>query len=246
MTAIERPYTVYLLLLTCLAFSSASAQPLSDSAFYKQSHDALVENQKNATGPNSRLYIGAEYIRNGRKAKGSAFYQSDDPLKGTIYYNDALYPNISLQYDLVLDALVINDYAGGGNIQLVKEKLGFFSIPGHYFVFIAPDRSSSSFMKPGYYEQLYKDGIGVYARHEKRLVMPSNLEDQPRYEADNFYFVRTGDDYHKVESRGALLDLLKDKKDLLKKYIRTNKLDFGRDWEGSLVKTAAYYAQIKN
>jgi hypothetical protein len=49
-----------------------------------------------------------------------------------------------------------------------------------------------------------------------------------------------------VESRGALLDLLKDKKDLLKKYIRINKLDFNRDWEGSLVKTAAYYAQIKN
>jgi hypothetical protein len=247
MTAIRRPYFINCVLFTWFLSLSAFAQQLPDSSFYQQSRDNLLKNYKTVSGADSRLYIGAEYIPNGRKTIGFPFFGTNEPLTGSIYYNDALYSDLALQYDLVLDGLIINDFTKSGKIELAGKNVKYFSIPGHVFVFLTPDRSFSSFMKMGYYEQLFSSPVlSVYARHEKNLVFPSNLEDQPRYEEHHFYYAKYNDAYYQFGSKGGLLDILKDKKDQLKKFIRANGLAFGQDWSESIVKTAAFYAQIKN
>ena len=54
------------------------------------------------------------------------------------------------------------------------------------------------------------------------------------------------DVYYSVDGKNALLDVLKDKKDDLKKYIRTNKLNFKKNLESSLVLVTIYYSQLKH
>jgi hypothetical protein len=247
MIALRRPYFIHCVLFTWILPLSLSAQRLPDSAFYQQSQDILLKNYKTITGPDSRLYIGAEYIPNGRKTNGFPFFESNDQLTGSVYYNDALFSDLSLQYDLVLDGLIINDFTKSGKIELAGKNVKYFSIPNHVFVFLTPGGSFSSFMKTGYYEQLFSSpALSVYARHEKKLVFPSNLEDQPRYEEHHFYYAKLHEAYYEFGSKGGLLDILRDKKDQLKKFIRSSGLHFGQDWDESIVKTAAYYAQIKN
>jgi hypothetical protein len=237
---------IYCLFLKWILISPVFSQQLPDSAFYRLSLDSFRENYKAESGPNARIYTGAEYIRNGQRAKGSAFFQSDDPLTGSVYYHDALYTNVEMQYDLVIDGVIISDFSGGSKIKLTNEKLSYFSILDHHFLYFAPGRSASSSMKTGFYEILYEGSVSLYGRYEKQLIFPSNHEDELKYDELDFYFLKINDVFYKVDSKGSLLDLLKDKKDLLKKYIRENKLSFKSDLREPLVKSITYYAQLKN
>jgi hypothetical protein len=242
MIALRKPCALCLALILWAFPFGAFAQQQADTSHFSPSDDSVRMDYERASGPDIPLYIGQEYIPNGRRTKGFPFFQSNEPLPGALYYNDARYDNLAIQYDLVLDGVVVSNFTGDGRIELVRDKLRHFSIGGHYFVYLSPPRSP---IKAGYYAQLYNGGISAFARYEKRLVFPSNLEDQPRYDDYHYYYVEKDGTYYEVGSKGALLDLLGDKRDQLKKFIRGNRINFSRDWEAALVKTAAYYDDLK-
>ena len=81
----------------------ANAQPLPEAVFYRESLNALLRNYRVDMGQNTRLYTGAEYIRNGQRAEGTPFFGSDTPVTGSVYYNDAIYQDLPFRYDLVSD-----------------------------------------------------------------------------------------------------------------------------------------------
>ncbi len=194
----------------------------------------------------SRLYNGYEYIRNGVFAKGFPFFDADGLVPGSLTYDGILYPDIELEYDLVLDQLVIRDPTGKTLISLISQKINHFSIGSHYFRYLNQFKGNLVTLDAGIYEQLYAEGrLALYARHDKKLIFPSNNQEQARYVANNTYFLRKDDQFYPVEGEGSLLSALKDKKEALRTYIRANKLHFKRDLEQSLVQTTAYYLQIR-
>ena len=64
--------------------------------------------------------------------------------------------------------------------------------------------------------------------------------------ASAVHYIKMGEKYIEVNSKGKLLDVLKDKKKELKKYISSANLDFGDAKEQAILKTVAYYDQISN
>jgi hypothetical protein len=211
-------------------------------------------------GSNLRLFTGAEYIRNGQHAQGYPFFLSDQPLDGSLLYDGAYYDHTPLQFDLVTGDIVTPDAAAGASISLVKEKLPRFSLAGHPFVRLPMADDSDRTMSPGYYElledgpSLLEDGttlpkngpILLVARHEKKLVFPTNSEDPVKYLSFDSYFIRLDGRYTRVEGRRSLLNILADKKDLLKKFIRQHDLNFNKDLEKALQQSIHYYTQLKN
>ena len=104
---------------------------------------------------------------------------------------------------------------------------------------------SNHLEKDGYYDQLYAGEPGVYAKREKRLVVGSGSEETKYIQHDD-YFIKLKNVFYAVDGKSELLDVLKDQEDVLKKYIRTNKLNFKKDLESSLVLTTTYYSQLKH
>ena len=49
-----------------------------------------------------------------------------------------------------------------------------------------------------------------------------------------------------MDGKSGLLNEFSDQEDELKKYIRTNKLNFKKDLENSMVLTTIYYSQLKH
>ena len=246
MIANLRPYLVPCLFFNWILVHPVFSQQLPDSTFYRQSLITLQEIDPANSGPDARIYTGAQYIRNGLRAKGFPYFQSEDTQKGSVYYSDAFYPNVEMQYDLAMDAVIINDYSGTAKIRLVDEKTSQFSILGHHFLYMKEDASFCPPMTTGFFELLYNGGISLYGRYEKQLVFPSNLEDQPAYHESDFYFLKIKNVFYRVSSKSSLLGLLKDKKDLLKKFIRQNGINFKALLKEDLVKTVTYYDQIKD
>ncbi|HWK03849.1 MAG TPA: hypothetical protein VNS58_09460 [Puia sp.] len=251
MTAI-RPFKLSLCFSIKLALLSTIPLPaqtlLTDSAFHQASITRSFERYQAAMDPDNRLYNGPEYLLRGQGVKGNPFFLSDSLLPGYLHYDDAIFNNIQLQYDIVQDDVIIDDYTHSAHIQLVKEKIKDFTIRQHRFRFLDPGKNASDFMKPGFYEQLTGTAdspLSLYARHEKKIDFPANPEEQARYAPSDSYFLQWENAFYQVETKRALLEILKDKKDLLKKYIGENNIDFKKNLELALIKTTSYYAQIR-
>ena len=116
----ERSENVFDMNLNCLAIagivtyftsiSHISAQQLPDSTKRKEMVAYLSKIYFSDIGDNAEIYHGSEYIRNGQKAFGYPFFNSDTMLKATIYYQGTEYTVRPVHYDLVSDVLVINNY----------------------------------------------------------------------------------------------------------------------------------------
>jgi hypothetical protein len=192
----------------------------------------------------SRLYNGREYIRNGTPAKGFPYFQWDSLRPGSLTYDGITY-DIPLEYDLAQDQLVIRNYADNILISLVAEKTGHFSIGPFHFRYFSP--GTNHLQDPGFYQELFSGSrVTLLARRHKNLVFPSTNDEQPQYVQINTYFLLLNAGSYKIGSEKELLDILSDRKDELKKYIRKNHLSFKHQLEGSLAQTIAYYQQIKN
>jgi hypothetical protein len=227
----------------CISSQTYAQQP-ADSVLYKESlaniHDVYIKQ----IGDNAQIYHGREFIRNGQKATGFPFYESEDLLTGSIFYQGTKYPSQSVYYNIVSDELVTTNYPHNAFIVLSPEKVDSFIIQQHVFVPLATDKFNH-LEKDGYYDQLFSGEPGLYAKREKRLVIGSGSEETKYIQHDN-YFIKLNNIFYAVDGKSELLDVLKDQKDVLKKYIRTNKLNFKKDLESSLVLTTVYYSQLKH
>ena len=219
------------------------AQQSPDSLLYKEAISNLYRIYLNEIGDNAQIYHGDEYIRNGQKALGFPYFQSDSMLTGSISYQGILYTDLSLFYNLVSDEPVIRNYAQNTFITLSPQKVDSFTIGGHFFLKLTL-KSYTGLPVDGFYEQLYSGEPGFYVRREKKLVVGTGSE-ETKYIQYNSFFVRMKNNFYSVDGKNALLDLLRDQKDPLKKYIRASKLNFKKNLESSLLKATIYYSRLK-
>jgi hypothetical protein len=234
-----------LIVLLFLFFSFPSrAQQSPDTLLYRESAYKIHQVYLSEIGDNAQIFHGSEFIRNGEKAIGFPFYEADNMLSGTVSYQGNMLMNLNLYYNLVSDEVVTNNFTHDALITLANEKVDSFTIDGHSFVRLSATKSNG-LAKTGFYEKLYTGEPSFYVRREKRLVTGSGSE-ETRYVQYNYYFIRMKNVFYQVEDKNSLLDVLKDQKDVLKKYIRTGKLNLKKNTETSLLLTTIYYSQLKH
>jgi hypothetical protein len=237
---VERPSILcFCLLLNFTLFASvAHARPPADTTTPMESY---VRTQ---LGSDSRLYNGREYIRNGTPAKGFPYFEWDSLRPGSLTYDGISY-DVPLEYDLAQDQLVIRNYADNILISLVAERTSHFSIGPFHFSYFGT--GASRLQDPGFYQELFAGShVTLLARKHKNLVFPSTNDEQPNYVQINTYFLLLEGSSYKIDSEKELLDVLNDRKEELKKYIRKNHLSFKHHLEESLDQTIAYYQQLKS
>jgi hypothetical protein len=235
---------VWILLNGCMgACLSASSQTApADSLFPQQVADYLITAWKKEVAENLHLYNGSEYLLRGHGMKGFPFFRSPDLLKGSVWYDGNLYTGVDLQYDLEEDNLVTRDYTNNVSIRLVKDKIAWFVIDGHRFIHL---HQGEGLPVAGFYESLFSGRLNAYARRVKTNV-PMPGSDGRMYQSYDTWYIEKQGVFYPVTGDRAVLDILADKKDVIKKYARANKLDFKKDPDTFLEKTVAYYTQLND
>jgi hypothetical protein len=189
------------------------------------------------------LYNGSEYLRSPTSTKGYPFFEWEEAVEGSLFYDGNLYQQVHMQYDMAKDELVIENYLHNNVMRLVSEKISFFTLQEHAFIYFTPGKNGS--MVPGFYEELTAGDMTILVKREKKFTRSSNAEDNTtKYNQLNYYFVKKGGEYYPVAGKQDLLEILKDKKDALKKYIRLNRISFKKKFEEDLVAVTAYYSQL--
>ncbi len=62
----------------------------------------------------------------------------------------------------------------------------------------------------------------------------------------DYYFIYSGNNIYKVNNEKSVLDVFKKRRTELRKFISANKIDFRKDFEQALVKTAQYFDEFEN
>jgi hypothetical protein len=196
-------------------------------------------------GQQSKIANGAEYSFYGPIYRGSPYFMSGREWnKGTITFNNVVYKNISILYDKYQDLLVLLHFNKFQQYSLYGPRVQSFDLLNHHFVYLA-DESESPQIKNGFYEELYKGKVNLYARHETLMEDSAGVTTvYKKFYHQDSYFIKRDEKYFKVKSRGDVASVLKERKKELEKYAKTNKLDFSDNRQQALIQIVTYYEQL--
>lgn len=219
-----------------------------DTVILKTPPSPAIDFYRNYIGENSHLYNGSEYIPEDSRIRGHACFLSDSLIEGLINYDDILYRGVKFTYDIVRDELIINRYNENYRIKLVNEKIAYFRLLNHFFVRIVQDSINKPIINTGFYECVYNGGISFFEKHikKKEEKISTYQEAQEWYEEHDFYFIKKEKHYYPIHNKTDLVNILKEHKKEIQKFIRKNKIRFKEDPETAILKAVKYYEQIKN
>jgi hypothetical protein len=225
---------------TALAQSSTADSLISENALHN-----TIAFFRSSVKEKSLLYTGREYIQYGNGIKGHPYFQQDSFQTGAVLYDGISYPGIPLKYDVYQDVLIVRDYDKSSLIELLTEKISWFQISSHRFVYLLPPKEIRN-ITSGFYELLLSHPLcSIYARRTKQVPVASKSEEQQQFTEKSVYYIMINDVYFAISDKESLLRVFKDKKDALKKYIKENNLNFRRGLEKAIINTTTHYHTLK-
>jgi len=228
-----------------IANGDVRAQIKTDSTGLHQ----VIANYNTAIDQQSHLYNGPEYEFYDPIIKGNAYvFDIKTFSPGNVNYNGILYNNVPMMYDINKDVIVILLYNHFTKISLLSTRVSEFWLLDHHFVHINSDSTGRAALTTGFYDQLYAGhNTQILVRREKSIQTTTGSSTvESFFHETKGYYVKKGANYLSFSSKGALLDIFKDKKKELRQYIKTNNIDFRENFELAITNVASYYDQLTN
>jgi hypothetical protein len=211
----------------------------NDSSYAK-----AVAVYKSNAGTSMHLYNGSEYIDYDHRIKGNPYFAGYGYYTGSIIYDGILYDSIEMMYDILNDNIIIKNYNDTA-LLLVQEKISAFNTGGHNFIRLQTDTALKEFKINGFYDVLYNGNTKLFARYKKFVTEKITTQySESSYTEKDEYFILKNETFYAVNDKKSVLNVLKDHKAELQKYIRQQKIRFRKNPAGAMAKTIAYYDSL--
>jgi len=199
-------------------------------------HDTLNDNQVLFNGRIWRNFYSAVH--------GDQFLFSKEFLPGSLSISGKTFPNIYLKYDIFKDE-ILTTVNPGGILQVNKEMVDsftvFFQNKAYRFIKIQDDSLTGS---KTYFNVLYKGKTALFHWYRKKI---EKLADEGMYDKfyliSRIYFVRDNIIYP-VSGKNDLMKVLIKDKEMIKNYIKKNKLRISEKEPESFIPVLRYYDSI--
>ena len=195
-------------------------------------------------GDQTVLNNGSRYEKYPRPFRlGSAYFLTDQFTTGSVVYDGISFDSVSLLFDELQQLLVLRK--DGYDLQLVSERISAFTISGHAFLRLSAGSAHPGLPGTRFYEVLYSGPSRILKLTDKTIQEEAFLtEGIPKYMVTrDDYYMKWGKVYVQVNSKDRLLELLKDHKKEIRRFIEKNQLGW-EDKEILLVRVAGYYDQL--
>lgn len=174
------------------------------------------------------IYNGKKYTHPIKVVDSTPYFKDIGFIKnGIVIYDDVIYQNIPMVYDVCADALVVQQSGSNTAVVVVKEFVDYFVIEKDTIDRLSYDEFG---LKSGYYERIYTSStILCYAHHFKFLKEKSEERGLLRsYEGEVSFFVKMPEDalFRKFTTYKELLNLNKKLKREIKKSPTISKSAF--------------------
>jgi hypothetical protein len=234
---VRKRFFLFFPTLFLFCFFSALSQIENDTAFVsaaikntKKIYAEVIKNQ-------SILSNGSEYVDYVPLKDEHPYFINHDWIIGDIYYDGILHENVPLLYNTSNDNIIIEQGSSTIMIQLIKEKVGYFTMNGHKFVHL-----TDSDLPSGFYEQLNNGVATAYVKYTKVFLEELIWKRVTRNFNENVkYFVCKEKRCVVARNKSSMLKVLEDKKEDLNQFIRKNHFDFKKEKEKSILKLVEFY-----
>jgi hypothetical protein len=196
---------------------------------------------QNEIREDAHLYSGKEYSKYEPGIKGFPFFKNDEMLNGEILYDGNVYKDVPMLFDIVRQQVVINTYNQETRIQLLTEKIKYFTLNGHRFETVSQAEGKDDNISKGLYDVVYTGKASMLVKRFKKIKKGLRAEDPYTFTEEDEFFIRNGKNLYGISGKNAVMQALDDKKDLVKTCIRKNKLRFKKNIEKDLITVATYY-----
>lgn len=234
-----------LVMIAGLLVCSANAQNAPyDSLRYSEAAGQVIAHYNTAIDGQSELYNGVQYHLYPPAYKGSAYFQDKTMfVPAIVRYNGTWYKEVPVLYDMYTDEMISD--LKDSLYTLRADRISDIYLSGHHFIYLKAAESKN--LPAGYYDELY-GGASVVLVKRARTVLNRVTQQgvEVIYENQDAIYIKKGDKYIAVNTKGSVLDVFKDKTKQLKQYLGDNKIAYKKDREASIVKLAGYYDQITN
>jgi hypothetical protein len=239
------PKRLFHILLIGVLSQHVAAQNANDTTLRENALHAIGVYYK-SLGEESPLYNGSEYIEYAYTLQeGHPFFQIADFENGNINLDGMIFHDVPVLYDIVKDQVIIQDFQRVYKINLPAEKVREFFLLGHLFVRIT--RDSADQVKTGFYDQLYKGKVALFAKREKKILEKySNIQISKVVITENIYYIKKEGVYHTIKNKSSLFAVLKTRKKEVQQYLKTNNIKFKREPERAMIMAVKYYDQLTN
>jgi hypothetical protein len=229
-----------------LLFGQSAFPQSEDTAFVNRALRNTIKIYKEAIGGQAALYNGSKYLPPKQTFEQHPYFQSEDWLMGDVHYDGELFEHVPLMYDLFnFNSKLITEHSSTGHaIELVPQKLSFFSLGGHRFEYIKAD--SASRVKTGFYDIVYNGITKVVAKREKLFHERLSLSSvELSYREKTRYFVRKNGNFYPAKNKASMLKILGDRKKDLKRFLKQQGASFFQNKESGFRNMATFYDTLK-
>jgi|SRR6478736_8586463 len=232
---------IFLLLVVNITGSVHAQNVKADSSFLADAKKNSVKLYSQSLSAQSHLFNGSAYTEYRSQNEENPYF-IDEWLDGTIQYDGDFYEKVPLLYDISRDKLITDHQYTVNKIQLISERIGYFTIKDHLFVPLDDPQ-----LIKGFYELANDGPTKVYVRYQKTLQSKRvDYSIENLFEEKIFYYILKDGRYISVKGKGALLKALDDKKTELKKFIHDNHLGFSTNKTKDITRVVQHYDQLNN
>jgi len=161
--------------------------------------------------------------------------------KASLSYNQVIYPEVLLRFDLSRDELVVQS-PGFRNVVLFPENVDFVELHGRHIIYFYRDSLPNS-PSTGFYILLYSGNCKVMQKQTAKFMVNRNSYEQYYELTTNFYLCKD-DVYYTIGSNRKLLKVLQPYNKELKRFISAHRWRFRNDAEELIRQTVIEYEKL--
>jgi hypothetical protein len=177
-------------------------------------------------GKDIRLVKGSIYFPPNMRASGHPYFETTDWMNGSVTSDGVIFTGIKLNYDICQDYLVfLDESADGSMIRLLlgKDHTTAFTLEEHNFILMDPS-TGINIPEKQYFEVLFSGKVGLVQRWVKQYQeMPTEDDPHGRFtDAVITRYILKDGKLHRFNNRFSLFRILADRKNEIRKYLKTN------------------------
>jgi len=197
----------------------------------------------NSLNEQSGIYRGVEYTGFPYKLNnGHQYFETQFPVKGSVYYDGILYNDIPMWYDLVKNQIIVQYIDEFSEIKLHNELVDYFSIYDHHFVHLGRDKIGNNVLSDGFYDLVYVGRTQVLVKRSKETLkeVSTGFALTILKQKNEFYLIKEGV-YLPVKTQSSVLNALGSKQKEIQEFLRKSNVKFRKDPENAIVRMVRYH-----
>ena len=194
---------------------------------------------------NQILYNGKLWRNIYTKIKGDPFLFSDEFLTGTVTIGSKTFNQVDIKYDIYNDELItVSDK--GFIIQVNKEIIDAFSFRWNEKDFIFRKMSSDSLKNTeGFVNVLAEGEVSLFVRYRKDITLLAVDNKYDQFNQVHRIYVTKNGEIRLVNSKKELLNLLNDRRQEIRSFIKSNNLNVARNNPESFRSVVEFYNDLQ-